>query len=100
MSDCGNRVKKKQVEFVPYTTDAGEFCSISPGGAVTPTLSDHVLIEDASNADAKACVTLQQIKDLIQTSGNLPIYDCIEDNEVHSVSAPLDTTIFTFTTIS
>ena len=100
MSNCGNKIQKKQVDWVPYTTDPDEFCTISPGGTITPTLADSVLLEDDSNGNAKACTTLQQIKDLIESTSSLPPYDCIEDRAVKTVLCETAFTVLSFTTIS
>lgn len=100
MANCGNRIQKKQVDWVPYTTDPNEFCTISPGGAVTPALEDHFLIEDASNGDAKACSTLQQIKDVIETEGVVIPHDCLEDRGLVIAVCPTPVLAYTFTTIS
>lgn len=69
MPNCKNKIKKKQIVWVPYTTDDDEFCTISPGGAMAPSLTDYLLFEDTSNGGQKFCGTVQQLSNIIQGEG-------------------------------
>lgn len=101
MSNCGNRIKKKQIDWVPYTIDPNEFCTISPGGNTTPALDDYLLIEDTSNSNAKACITFQQLKDLLESTGGVAApYDCKEDAGLKITNSESFVTVYTFTTKS
>lgn len=68
MANCKNKIKKKQIDWIPYTTDDDEFCTISPGGSSIPTLDDYILIEDASEGNEKACVKLSDLGALFSSS--------------------------------
>lgn len=65
MANCKNKIKKKQIAWVPYTTDPDEFCTISPGGEHDPALEDYILVEDTSNNGEKYCMPLSKLLDLV-----------------------------------
>jgi hypothetical protein len=96
----GNKIKKKQVDFIPYTTDANEFTTLNPTGS--PALPDRILLEDTSNSNIKFSATLQDVANLISTSASLPYYQYFNDDNIAVVvnNTSTGSTVLTGTTSS
>lgn len=96
----GNKIKKKQVDFIPYTTDANEFTTLNPTG--TPDLTDRILLEDTSASNIKFSSTLQQVANLISTSAALPYYAYFNSDAIAVIvnNTATGTTVLSGTTSS